>query len=119
MLPREAAPKLDDHADMWIRSHKQHDCHLSLPRENDLTFSLVITDSCSNLGGSTYTADCLNTCSVYSLQNTLRTEYKAHTMSNCRLSTLQTGLYKLIKIQKRLKERLLLPSSQEYSLEDA
>ena len=40
-------------------------------------------------------------------------------MSNCRLSTLQTGLYKLIKIQKRLKERLLLPSSQEYSLEDA
>ena len=40
-------------------------------------------------------------------------------MSNCRLSTLQTGLYKLIEIQKRLKERLLLLSSQEYSLEDA
>ena len=40
-------------------------------------------------------------------------------MSNCRLSTLQTGLYKLIKIQKRLEERLLPPSSQEYSLEDA
>ena len=39
-------------------------------------------------------------------------------MSNCRLSTLQTGLYKLIKIQKRLEEPPLLPSSQEYSLED-
>ena len=30
MLLREAAPKLDDHADMWIHSHKQRDCHLSL-----------------------------------------------------------------------------------------
>ena len=89
------------------------------------TFSLsfVITDSCSKLRGSTYTADCLNTAGSASLQITLRREYKAvykaHTMSNCRLSTLQTGLYKLIEIQKRLKALLLLPSSQEYSLEDA
>lgn len=106
MLFREAAPKI-----RWSRGYVDTQsqaplvCHLSLQIQQPRWIHLY--------------GWLPKHCSVYSLQNTLKTEYKAHTMSNCRLSTLQTGLNKLIKIQKRLKERLLLPSSQEYSLEDA
>ena len=49
MLFREAAPKI-----RWSRGY--------VDTQSQAPLSFVITDSCSNLSGSTtYTADCLNT----------------------------------------------------------